>query len=760
MRRTLLIMLAITTICASCLPGEMGDAARAEESLPAVIQLNVQAEEQPDMLTRAVNSDVINDLHVLVYDNNGELIGQKYQPTGGGTITVKTHKASSCTIYAIANTGDPGFFKGYDKHPEKSLTDRIYTLAAWNELDGRKNIPMTGMKANVNIAAGSQSLGNLEVARMAARVTLNIDVAPHSGITIKDYTLHSLPLKSYYVLRPLSTENNMADTNASPGDDASKAADNNHWADGAVTAVNAASVSTDFYMFENRRGVVTGINLQKDKIAAKAPAHATYVEINGTAGNVAAKWRVYLGTDDPGNFNIKRNCTYTYNITLNDAVTADTRVTLDLTKVTDLSAAGTANCYIASQTSTWYKFKATVRGNGAATAALISPTGSSLAANAPINPTAAELLWEAGQGTYGIKAKDIIQAVLLQNGYIYFKTGHVDEGNAVIAAKDATGTIIWSWHIWKTHFDLNNMPQETYLTATERSIGTYLTNRELIMMDRNLGAANNNMNDAAAFGLYYQFGRKDPFVGPSKIQQTTEWVQTSPINMPKNIVSNSTTGTIEYSIKHPDVHILGDPTPDINNIAYYNWIYGITSTTSTFLSQSNALWGNPFEEASYPNNKDGYKTIYDPCPSGWKVPPQDTWTRMLKPDITPKTNSYYSRTVSEWSIENDKLSDIEIVENFNKLNGIKFKLLKDGGTVYFPASGAIYGTTGQLADTKNRCYFWSSSPYCVEGPSSFWAGGLSLNLSSSSINVGPITTYGRGSAMPIRCVRETSCQRL
>ena len=41
-----------------------------------------------------------------------------------------------------------------------------------------------------------------------------------------------------------------------------------------------------------------------------------------------------------------------------------------------------------------------------------------------------------------------------------------------------------------------------------------LSSRDLIMMDRNLGAADNTPsntdNVAKTFGLYYQFGRKDP----------------------------------------------------------------------------------------------------------------------------------------------------------------------------------------------------------------------------------------------------------
>lgn len=80
-------------------------------------------------------------------------------------------------------------------------------------------------------------------------------------------------------------------------------------------------------MFENRAGVNTTITQQKDKIKANAPDSATYVVIYGKAtGYKFLSWEIYLGATTTTNFNIKRNCNYTYNITLKPTTT-DTRVT-------------------------------------------------------------------------------------------------------------------------------------------------------------------------------------------------------------------------------------------------------------------------------------------------------------------------------------------------------------------------------------------------------------------------------------------------
>lgn len=433
-------LLAMAAVCSSCQPEEEGmEAVGMEEGLPATIRVEVQGEEQVNFVTRTVNESVISDLHILVYNSAGELIGQKYQ-TGSSTITINTRSATGCTIYAVANTGKADLFKGYVIHKESYLKSMVYSLTNWDDLNKGINLPMTGSMKSVNIKVGANTLsGTLVLTRMVAKVELKIKVKENSGINITNLKIYNLPKSSYYV-------SGTAD------------ATNTTWLNcGGISPSSTTTAGTIFYMFENRRGTKT-IPAQKDKTTANAPAHATYVEINGTIGTVTAKWTVYLGENNTSDFNIKRNGNYTYNITLNDVAVTDTRVVVDFTGTEDLSSAGTANCYLAKKVNTWYKFKATVRGNGASTAALISPTGSALAANATISPASAELVWETnGHG-------QIIQGMILKDGYVYFKTGPAAEGNAVVAVKDGSGNILWSWHIWKTHFNLAEIPTQTYQT--------------------------------------------------------------------------------------------------------------------------------------------------------------------------------------------------------------------------------------------------------------------------------------------------------
>ena len=227
-----------------------------------------------------------------------------------------------------------------------------------------------------------------------------------------------------------------------------------------------------------------------------------------------------------------------------------------------LSDAGTANCYIVSNTGT-YSISA-VKGNSSESVGSVASV---------------KVLWESF-GTDKVFKGGLISGAKYENGKIYFKTSDsYREGNAVIAAKDASGTILWSWHIWMT-----DQPQEQIYN---NNAGT--------MMDRNLGATSATPGEVGALGLLYQWGRKDPFLGSSSISSDKEAMST--LTWPPAVLSSSTNGTIEYAVEHPTTFIKYNATIPSN----YDWYYTGSS------SADNTRWQSD-------------KTIYDPCPAGWRVP--------------------------------------------------------------------------------------------------------------------------------------------
>ena len=255
---------------------------------------------------------------------------------------------------------------------------------------------------------------------------------------------------------------------------------------------------------------------------------------------------------------------------------------------TDLSASGTANCYIVDGSDDGnqnkvFKFKA-YKGNSSTSVGTVASV---------------EILWETYNTSDAVTENTIIAAVdydkQAENDYyeIVFKMpASLHGGNAVIAARNDLNDIIWSWHIW--------VPSST---ITTNSYGDALG---AVAMDRNLGAlvaatAGASPVDITSLGLMYQWGRKDPFPGASNLASSPSRAAVS-----KNAPTNAG-GTITLA------QSIADPTK-----------MGYTSEGDWNSSPDNTLWQN------------AGKTIYDPCPAGYRVPIRDGSKDFWSSDLSAK----------------------------------------------------------------------------------------------------------------------------
>ncbi|MGN0191503.1 MAG: hypothetical protein ACI39U_07605, partial [Candidatus Cryptobacteroides sp.] len=254
----------------------------------------------------------------------------------------------------------------------------------------------------------------------------------------------------------------------------------------------------------------------------------------------------------------------------------------------DLSCnGGWANCYLLDNAdAAAYRFDAR------------TPNGSVLDGSTPIDdvtsmsvdiPFNAQLLWQDAP---------IVKKILYDKirGRVYFTTNGSVKGNALIGVRKRNGTLCWSWHIWA-----NGEPLSEY--------GGFA--------DRNLGAVSCGKGDELSRGLFYQWGRKDPFCSSEQEWETRE-------------STSQTKGTADYARKNP-THIL----------------YAGTNYNGSAESYGDWLWGTHLD-----NLWSDTKTNYDPCPYGWQVPSPSALAGLasltVEKDNINKGTAFISDSYSLW----------------------------------------------------------------------------------------------------------------
>ena len=289
---------------------------------------------------------------------------------------------------------------------------------------------------------------------------------------------------------------------------------------------------------------------------------------------------------------------------------------------TDLSASGTANSYIVSQPGA-YKFKMT-KGN----------TPESVG-----NVSAVRILWESFGTAISPKPFDLISAAGKDGDYALFEVPQsFKEGNAVIAAYDSQEKILWSWHIWLTS---DSISAETYYVSSN---GVFTDEVAGVVMDRNLGALSNEVNSVDAFGLFYQWGRKDPYLGSANAAGTAFAVSTRSLRV---AIVDASMQTIDYTVANPHVFLFGNSRKD--------WI----------AEKNNTLWTN------------STKTKYDPCPPGWRIPDGGTGLNGVQAGLWAKIGmNAYGKTPMPASWQSG-------------WKGMMFPISKTGYSSWYPVAGGI-----------------------------------------------------------------------
>jgi len=350
----------------------------------------------------------------------------------------------------------------------------------------------------------------------------------------------------------------------------------------------------------------------------------------------------------------------------------DRQPDLDASAATDLSFEESANSYIVSSQGL-YKFQV-VKGNDKS----MVLTDASCAC----------ILWETFGTDESINKCDLIKGVSLTDGYVVFETAETfREGNAVISVKDVEGKILWSWHIW-----LTDQPVSQTYYIYDYDTESFTSEIAGVMMDRNLGATSSDPGDVGALGLMYQWGRKDPFLGSSALSDYS--VAKSTMTWPLPVPSDASNGTIEYTVTHPTTFI-------VSNYRNGDWYYtGTENTDDTRWTPSGRV-----------------KSIYDPCPAGWRVP-----------DAGPGV----------WE-------------------GIDTHVMRDGGyyfetpystpTAFYPATGYTHGDNNSIMYYGGAIYSWSCTNVNDKNDKSAYT--MCMYYETHD----PQRSTGKNNEHPVRCMK-------
>ncbi len=351
-----------------------------------------------------------------------------------------------------------------------------------------------------------------------------------------------------------------------------------------------------------------------------------------------------------------------------------------------------ANCYIVSEGG-YYRF----------TAQRVDKTNVFTGTAPYTDGYRADWLWSEGTTT-------LVDGVGVGNsGNINFRVKAGARGNALIGLFDSSSKIVWSWHIWMTEADA--------LEPTHWS-----RNDAWSMANRNLGALSSEEGNVDSYGLYYEWGRKDPFPASSTLGQNSASKETTSFNtstkpyvfntnhsLSFSIARNTVAGAtdeIAYSIEHPTTFIYYNANNSTNGLAN-TWFY------KTAVADAQALWNNT-------GNKNK-KTNYDPCPPGWSIP----------------INNSYVWQWGEWSLVTP--------ETNSNLSG--FNYYKDAGnSSYYPATG--YRSAGQLVNVGYVAYYWTS---VTDVNTNFTGKGIQYENRGSrkNNNASLRSDYG----LPVRCMK-------
>ncbi len=549
-----------------------------------------------------------------------------------------------------------------------------------------------------------------------------------------------------------------------------------------------------YYVPANLRGT-TDNEYQYSK-GLGAPKGATRFCIYGTYGtsNTPINYTYFLGGNLTNDFNIQPNYKYIYNITINSK--GNPNYDYRIEDLGEIKFQTDANCYmlhppVIEGQSRIYAIpvrRAAVFWNVSGSNSGVYGANSFIENDHYENNRLlsdsqwqAEVLWSdfdlsgyTGDDSFLVsgfssgRGFDPTSQEANTQPYFKVKIKNGMNGNVVVGIKKQGGNaILWSWHLWITDYDpdkyvvpeggkyiygVDNGYIHRYKSGTPVTPGIWETDATQskvgyangFIMDRNLGALGSNETGYRAYGLFYQWGRKDPFAvidangngnrfylnGTPPSVYVLSSSGTTPEhrslrNDNETYLSSDSYKNIRFSVTNPMVYIY--------SVGSNDWTSADddlgAGTNTSYNWNDRKFWEHTGDQAILELKK----SIYDPCPQGWKVPSGgifNGFNRMT--ESTAESGTY----TTVWNGSGQYYYPEGYVN------------AETTGSIYFWAFGQRASESGAHRLSGSMGFFWSQNPIVSKG---IGLGNMSDYLSDHT-SVG--YSSSRSTATPIRCIRE------
>ena len=330
----------------------------------------------------------------------------------------------------------------------------------------------------------------------------------------------------------------------------------------------------------------------------------------------------------------------------------------------------------------------------------------------------------------------------------------IAQGNAIVAVRNASNQIMWSWHIWVTDY-VPGLAADKDESLRDKSVTNY-QGLQYTFMPVNLGWCDGTSASYAGRSVkvrftqaetgatqvieitqtpysvstggnapYYQFGRKDPMLPSTGSGNTDKPHYYTDENLKFNAGGKGKI-PVQTSILNPHI--------------FYN--YGSSSPYDWCSTTYNNLWSAD-NTGTTANDDPVVKTVYDPSPVGYHLPPSNAFTGFTYNGNNISGSYYGSQYNSPYTSAADFTTNGGWIFYCNKMNGAS-SYDPAGGTIFFPASGSRSNSSGALL-VGGSGYYWSAVPSSTN---------YGRGLYFSSTYVSPLGSSNRSVGFAVRPVQE------